>query len=153
MRPGVRIGVDVGRVRVGVAACDSGGLLATPVLSHLRGRADEAVFRGLLGEYAPIEIVVGLPLGLSGGETASTADARAFAAWLARLSELPVRLVDERLSTVSAQRGLQAAGRTTRSSRAVVDQAAAVIILQSALDSERSTGRAPGVLVEPNEGA
>lgn len=153
MRPGVRLGVDVGRARVGVAVCDREGLLATPVVSHPRGRDDEGRFRALLAEYEPVEIVVGLPLSLSGADTPSTEDARAFARLLAGLSATPVRLVDERMSTVSAQRGLHAAGRTTRNSRAVVDQAAAVIILQSALDAERSLGRPPGALLEAMDGA
>jgi len=151
MRPGVRIGVDVGRVRVGVAVCDRDGLLATPVVSHPRGQGDESAFRALIDDYDPIEFIVGLPLALAGTDTASTVDARAFAAWITHLG-IPVRLVDERLSTVSAQRGLHAAGRSTKSSRSVVDQAAAVIILQSALDAERSSGRPPGLLVETIEG-
>lgn len=148
----MRLGVDVGRARVGVAVCDRDGLLATPVVSHPRGRDDAAAFRALLAEHEPIELVVGLPLSLSGADTPSTADARAFAAWLASLGGLPVRLVDERMSTVSAQRGLHQAGRSTRSSRAVIDQAAAVIILQNALDFERSAGRPPGTVVDPDEG-
>ena len=66
-----------------------------------------------------------------------------------RGNPVPVRLVDERMSTAEAARGLREAGRTTRTSRAVVDQAAAVIIVQHALDAERSTGRPPGTLVDP----
>jgi putative Holliday junction resolvase len=97
-------------------------------------------------------LVVGLPLSLSGGSTASTEDARSFATRLARQSGIPVRLVDERLSTVTAQSQLRDNGRTTRNSRSVVDQVAAVIILQNALDSERSAGSPPGVLVDPDEG-
>lgn len=152
MRPGVRLGVDVGRARVGVAVCDRDGLLATPVVSHPRGKDDEGAFRGLIEEYSPIEIIVGLPLSLAGTDTPSTADAREFAHWLTTLGGPPVRLVDERMSTVSAQRGLHQAGRNTRTSRAVIDQAAAVIILQNALDFERSAGRPAGTAVAPDEG-
>jgi len=96
------------------------------------------------------EIVVGLPIALSGRETASTQDAREFAALIAVSSpDAPVRLVDERLSTVSAQQALRAAGRTAKNSRNVIDQVAAVIILQHALDFERASGTPPGTLVVP----
>src|SRR5690606_12181120 len=106
----------------------------------------------LVAEHEAIEAVVGLPLALSGGETASTDDARAFAKVLADAAPVPVRLVDERLSTVTAQGQLRDNGRSTRTSRSVVDQAAAVIILQTALDSERSSGNRPGALVDPGQG-
>ena len=104
-------------------------------------------------EREVLEVVVGLPRHLSGSEGASAGDARSFAAALARrLAPVPVRLVDERLSTVTAQRGLRDAGltgkRAARTRREVVDQAAAVVILQSALDAERGSGHPPGTLVE-----
>jgi len=99
-----------------------------------------------------MEIVVGLPLSMSGGETASTQDARDFAGRLAAGGDLPVRMIDERLSTVSAQAALHANGRTTRSSRPVIDQVAAVILVQHALDSERSSGKPPGILLDPSQG-
>jgi putative Holliday junction resolvase len=153
MRPGVRLGVDVGKARVGIAVCDREGLLATPVATLARADADERSFRLLAEEYDPVEIVVGLPLSLSGGDTASTTDARDFAAAVAGWLEVPVRLVDERLSTVSAQRALHAAGRRTKASRPVIDQVAAVIILQNALDHERTAGLPPGATVDPDGGA
>ncbi|WP_395638899.1 Holliday junction resolvase RuvX [Pseudolysinimonas sp.] len=153
MRPGVRLGVDVGKARVGIAVCDRDGLLATPVATLARVDADERAFRLLVEEYGPAEIVVGLPLSLSGADTASTTDAREFAAALAGWTQVPVRLVDERLSTVSAQRALHAAGRRTKGSRPVIDQVAAVIILQNALDHERSAGLPPGARVDPDGGA
>jgi putative Holliday junction resolvase len=152
MRSGVRLGVDVGRVRVGIARCDPGGMLATPVETLARSGDLERRFRALVEEHEPVEVIVGLPLSMSGGETASTADAREVAGRLARVAGVPVRLVDERLSTVGAQRSLQAAGRTTKQSRSVIDQAAAVIILQHALDFERTAERPPGVLVDAREG-
>ena len=151
MRPGVRLGVDVGKARVGIASCDRDGLLATPVATLARADADERAFRLLVEEHGAIEVVVGLPLSLSGGDTPSTADARALAADIARWVGIPVRLVDERLSTVSAQRALHATGRRTKGSRPVIDQVAAVIILQNALDSERAAGRPPGATVDPEE--
>ena len=153
MRAGVRLGVDVGKARVGIAVCDREGLLATPVATLARPDADERSFRLLVEEYGAVEIVVGLPLSLSGGDTASTTDAREFAAAVADWTQVPVRLVDERLSTVSAQRALRDAGRRTKGSRPVIDQVAAVIILQNALDHERSAGLPPGVPVDPDGGA
>ncbi|WP_174234742.1 MULTISPECIES: Holliday junction resolvase RuvX [Curtobacterium] len=143
MRPGRRLGVDVGKARIGVAVCDRDGLLATPVETVPRAQAtDVRRIVELADEYDVLEIVVGLPLSMSGDDTASTADARGFAELLAE--HRPVRLVDERLSTVTAQRGLHQAGRNTKKSRAVIDQAAAVIILQHALDHERASSAAPG---------
>ena len=157
-RFGVRLGIDVGRSRIGVARCDADGLLAVPVETVARvaeapDGADVARIAALAAEFGASAIVVGLPLSLSGAETASTDDARAFAARLASaVPTAPVRLVDERLSTVSAQSALHRSGRSTRGSRAVIDQVAAVVILQHAIDSERSAGTPAGVLLEPNEG-
>jgi putative Holliday junction resolvase len=154
VRRGVRIGVDVGKARIGVARSDPSGLIATPVVTVRRAADGDADVREILGhatEHEAIEIVVGLPLSLSGGRTPSTEDAERFAARIAAASPLPVRLVDERLSTVSAQSALSASGRNTKKSRPVIDQVAAVIILQHALDSERAGGSAPGTVV-PTEG-
>ncbi|MEO8907500.1 MAG: Holliday junction resolvase RuvX, partial [Microbacteriaceae bacterium] len=94
----------------------------------------------------------GLPLSLAGAHTASTDDAVAFAGALADAIALPVRLVDERLSTVSAQSALRASGRNAKNSRSVIDQAAATVILQQALDLERGSGKHPGTLVTPTIG-
>lgn len=150
MRPGVRIGVDVGTARIGVARSDFHGMLAMPVETVPRGTGDVRAIMAHALELSATEIVVGLPIALSGGETASTQDARDFAAQIAASSpDAPVRLVDERLSTVSAQQALRAAGRTAKNSRNVIDQVAAVIILQHALDFERTSGTPPGTLVVP----
>lgn len=153
MRLGVRLGVDVGRARVGLAASDPSGALASPVQTIQRRGETAPIVARILEEArqrAAIEIVVGLPVSLSGGDTPSTADARAVAQELAAGAGIPVRLIDERLSTVSAQAALHGAGRNTRSSRPVIDQVAAVILLQHALDTERARGEPPGVTVEPN---
>ena len=156
MRNGVRLGVDVGTVRVGVARSDPAGLLATPLETVARrGRAAGADITRI-GELVTLceamEIVVGLPRSLSGDEGASALAARAYAVAIARrVSPVPVRLVDERLSTVSAHQHLREAGVKARRHRPVVDQAAAVVILQSALDTERASGRPPGSLVEPGD--
>ena len=143
IRSGRRLGVDVGRARIGIAVCDRDGLLATPVETVRRDDpSDLQRILEIADEYDALELVVGLPLSMSGGDTPSTDDARAFAARIAE--HRPVRLVDERLSTVTAQRGLHQAGKNTKKSRSVIDQAAAVIILQHALDHERSAGAPPG---------
>ncbi len=151
MRRGRRIAVDVGQARIGVASCDPDGLLATPV-ETVPGKDAPAARRrigAIVEEYEPIEVVVGLPRSLSGAEGPAAAKARAFAAELAKLvAPVPVRLVDERMSTVSATAGLRASGVNSRKGRAVVDQAAAVVILQSALETERMSGTAPGETVE-----
>ena len=146
MRPGTRLGVDVGSVRVGVAHSDPEGLLATPLVTLRRDRGDLAQLVALVSEHAAVEVVVGLPRTLAGREGTAAQAATAYAARLAaRLAgKVPVRLVDERLSTVAAQRDLRASGIDTRRGRKVIDQAAAVIILQGALDAERSrTGADP----------
>jgi putative holliday junction resolvase len=152
MRTGVRLGVDAGTARVGVAVCDRDGLVATPVATLRRGDGTVDELRALVGEYDVVEVVVGLPLSLRGDDTASTEDARTLAAELATVVDVPVRLVDERLSTVSAQRALHQTGRSVKSSRPVIDQVAAVIILQNALDFERSAGRPPGTVVDQHGG-
>ncbi|MFE7844856.1 Holliday junction resolvase RuvX [Microbacterium sp. NPDC057407] len=146
-RRGVRLGIDVGRARVGVARCDPDGLLATPVETVPRDGATLARVTALAEEHSAIEILVGLPLNLRGEDTASTTDARAFAEALAGASTASVRLVDERLSTVSAHAALRNSGRSQRSSRSIVDQVAAVVLLQQALDVEKSTGHPPGTPV------
>ncbi|MGI8645157.1 MAG: Holliday junction resolvase RuvX [Nocardioides sp.] len=152
MRWGVRLGLDPGEARIGVARSDPSGFLATPVETVSRGEGDLARIAALLAEEEAVEIVVGLPRSLSGGEGPSAARVRVFAAALARhVDPVPVRLCDERLTTVSAEAVLREQGRKGRKRRAVVDQAAAVLILQHALDTERGTGAAPGEIVEAGD--
>jgi putative Holliday junction resolvase len=127
-------------------------MLATPVETVARGAGDLDRIRAIAGEVEAVEFVVGLPIALSGNDTPSTDDARGFAARLAATGGIPVRLVDERLSTVSAHSAMRASGRSQKQSRAVIDQVAAVIILQHALDFERQGDSAPGTLVSPDEG-
>jgi putative holliday junction resolvase len=152
MRPGVRVGVDVGSVRVGVALCDPSGILATPLRTVRRDPSDPgtdlAEVASITVEHEAVEAVVGLPRTLAGAEGPAAAEARTYAGRLAvRIAPVPVRLVDERLTTVDAHRTLRESGVDGRRHRAVVDQAAAVLILQAALDAERSSGRPPGELV------
>jgi putative Holliday junction resolvase len=149
LRHGVRLGIDPGEARVGVARSDPSGFLATPVETVARGDGDLARLVALLVEEGAVEVVVGLPRSLSGREGPAAVRVREFAVRLAReVAPVPVRLCDERLTTVSAESMLRDRGRKGKNRRAVVDQAAAVLILQQALDTERATGRAPGEIVE-----
>lgn len=151
MRRGRRIALDVGEARIGVASCDPDGILATPV-ETVPGRDVPAALRrvrAIVAEYEPIEVVVGLPRSLNGGEGPAAAKARTFARGVAKvIAPVGVRLVDERMTTVTAARGLRASGVNAKKGRSVVDQAAAVIILQSALETERASGKPPGEGVE-----
>lgn len=151
LRRGVRLGIDVGRARVGVARTDPDGLLAVPVETVPRADASVARVVELAEEYGAFEILIGLPISLSGADTPSTTDAREFAAAVAAASAVPVRLVDERLSTVSAHSALREAGRSQRRSRSIVDQVAAVVLLQQALDVERQSGSPAGSAVAPGQ--
>lgn len=140
---GVRIGVDVGTVRVGVAASDPGGILASPLTTLARdprGDADITKLARLVTERGAVEVVVGLPRSLSGRAGPAVAAAKAYAAALAeRIEPVPVRLSDERLTTVEATRRLAEAGTRGRKGRQVVDRSAAVLILQGWLDAARRT--------------
>jgi len=174
--PGVRLAVDVGTVRVGVAASDPAGVLASPVETLARGRGDLDRLVALVTGRQAVEVLVGLPRTLAGREGQAVTMAREYAAALApRIAPVPVTLVDERLTTVVAERQLQSAagrpppgrrgrggGRGGRSGgggggngavarRAVIDQVAAVGILQSWLDS-RAVG-VPGDIRSPNAAA
>ncbi|ROP26839.1 Holliday junction resolvase RuvX [Pseudokineococcus lusitanus] len=176
VRPGVRLGVDVGSVRVGLAASDPGAVLASAVETVPRERpaagprprtaaaraaaraaaqergepSDLRRIAAVAAERGAVEVVVGLPRSMSGAENRAAGLARQYAARLADLvAPVPVRLVDERLSTSGAQRALHEGGTPGRRHRAVVDQVAAAWVLQAALDLERSTGRPPGSPVTP----
>lgn len=149
MRSGTRLGIDPGDARIGVARSDPSGLLATPLETVRRGGGDLRRLHALVTETDAVEVVVGLPRSLSGGEGPAAAKVRNFAAALARrIDPVPVRLCDERLTTVSAESMLRDRGRKGADRRAIVDMAAAVVILQNALDTERASGGAPGEIVE-----
>ncbi len=141
---GTRLAIDVGSVRVGVARSDPDGILAVPEVTLARDSLTMQRIGALVEEHSAAIVYVGLPLGLDGQVGTAGALAEEFAAALARSIAVPVHLVDERLSTVSAQRSLQAAGKSTRESRAYVDQAAAVVILDAALARERADGTRAG---------
>lgn len=153
MRTGVRLGVDAGSARIGVARCDASGRLASPLATVQRGAGDLDTIAALAGADGAIEIIVGLPVSLSGREGAAAAHVREFAGQLAgRVAPLPVRLVDERFTTVIAHGALREGGSNSRRRRPKVDKAAAALVLQGALDLERSTGRPAGELVSSTSG-
>jgi putative holliday junction resolvase len=148
LRSGVRLAVDVGSARIGVASSDPGGLLAGPLTTVRRSKGDIAAIARLAADRQAIEIVVGLPTGLSGRPGHAAGLTRQFAEALAtEVAPVPVRLVDERFTTVIAHAALREAGRDSRQRRGVVDQAAAASLLQGALDAERATGGPPGEVV------
>lgn len=159
---GPRLAVDVGSVRVGLATSDPDGLIATPVDTLARDTArpgpgrlptDLARIVTEVSERGAAAVYVGLPRHLSGQEGASSAAARGYAMALAQaVAPVGVWLVDERMSTMTAHQALHASGRSGRHHRQVIDQAAAVVILQAALDAERATGQRSGERVEVDPG-
>jgi putative Holliday junction resolvase len=137
---GRRLGIDVGAVRVGVALSDPDGVLATPLATVARDAehgTDLAAIARLAAEHDAVGIVVGLPRTLAGAEGPAAVAAREFAAALTGHVGVPVVFSDERLTTVVATRQMRESGRKGRRQRAVVDQAAAVAILQGWLDAHR----------------
>ncbi|GAA1046424.1 MULTISPECIES: Holliday junction resolvase RuvX [Rothia] len=153
---GVRLGVDVGNARVGVAKCDPDGILATPLKTLRRDakkNSDRKVLRTLIRVNEVTEVFVGLPRTMRGGESPSTEMAKTYAqALVHELYEegitIPVWLVDERLTTVSAHRSLHEAGVSTRDFKTMVDQVAAINILQFAVDSLKAGQNVAGYKVE-----
>ncbi|NQD88213.1 Holliday junction resolvase RuvX [Paenarthrobacter sp. CM16] len=153
---GIKLGVDVGTVRVGVAICDPDGILATPfktVARDAKKNSDVRVVVKHAAELPAVQIFVGLPRTMKGEERASADMATAYAELLA--SELlrtgldiPVSLVDERLSTVTAHRNLHEAGMSSKNHRKVVDQVAAAGILQHAIDMQKARGTDVGRRVQ-----
>jgi putative holliday junction resolvase len=141
-RAGRVLGIDVGTVRVGLALSDATGTLASPLETVKRASDESDLDRiaALVVQHEVTEVVVGEPRHLSGASGASAEDATAYSRALAgRIGDVPVHLVDERLSTVTAAQSLREAGRDSRAQRSVIDQAAAVVILQHFLDSRGSS--------------
>src|ERR1700733_5271539 len=154
VRDGVRLAVDVGSGRVGIARSDPGCILASPLTVVRSGPGELDELAALAAAAEAIEVIVGLPTSLSGREGAAAVAARRFAAELAgRLAPVPVRLVDERFPTPQAHDALRAGGKDSRARRGTVDAAAAAVLLQAALDAERATGHPPGQLVTLAAGA
>jgi putative Holliday junction resolvase len=152
-RQGVRLALDWGDARIGVAACDPEGVLAYPVSTVPASATEIADLLAVIGEYEPIEVYVGFPRSLSGGEGPAAVKARERAARLAAAVEVAVRLVDERLTTVTASQRLSQAGKRAKEQRLLIDAAAAVSILEHALAFEHSQGQSPGELVSAPGGS
>jgi len=156
MRKGRRLALDVGKARIGMAICDPDAILATPLEASKRlDSIDDSIAQVLerVSDYELLEVIVGDPVSLSGNQSDSTLDAREFAIRFQIKTGLPVRLVDERLSTVSAASNLRAAGKNAKSSKQYIDSASAVVILEAALRQETLTGEPAGELVGENYGS
>ena len=147
MQRGRRIAFDVGTARIGVAVCDPDGILATPLEKIERNESDIKSALSYINEYDAVAIYVGLPLNLEGKWTRSTFDALYFAQELEEETNVRVRMIDERLSTRAAQANLHAAGKTVKSSKGIIDSAAAIEILERALDILKA-GREAGKTTE-----
>lgn len=145
---GVKLGVDVGTVRVGLAICDRDGILATPFRTldrNAKKNSDVKLIARLAEERGAVQVIVGLPRTMKGEERSSARMATDYAGLLAaelaaRGLDVPVNLVDERLSSVTAHRNLHEAGMSSRNHRKVVDQVAAAGILQHAIDMQKARG-------------
>ncbi|MGL5405535.1 MAG: Holliday junction resolvase RuvX [Propionibacteriaceae bacterium] len=141
--------LDWGQARIGVAACGREGLLSYPVETVVAGSGAVSRIIALVAEYEPQQIIVGLPRTLAGDEGLAAQKIRESATELAQNLDIPMFFVDERMTTASATKKLQAAGRNSRKQRAVIDQAAAVAILESALERYRRYGEWGQALVLP----
>jgi putative Holliday junction resolvase len=147
VRSGRRLAIDVGKVRIGVAASDFHSILASGLETVPRGEKLETSLRRiveLVNEVQPIEIYVGLPVSMAGNHSASTEDAIDFARELASLVSTEVRFIDERMTTLTAANALKMSGRDSKSGRQIIDQIAATVILEQAMEQEKSTGKQPG---------
>ena len=141
MKTGRRIAFDYGQVRIGVAASDISGLIASPIATLIATDENlEDQLRSLIAEYEPIYLVVGEPKHLSGASNPSLLAAREFADLLRSISDIPIYFIDERLSTVSAARTLRNSGYSAKESKSRIDAMAAAAILESALERERTAG-------------
>ncbi len=144
MRLGRRIAIDYGAVRVGVAVSTVDAILSSPLATLPCNDDLCAALTALISEQDAIEVYVGLPLNLAGDFTKSTVDALELARELAKITDVAVRLIDERLSTRAAQSQLHSSGRNSKQSRSLIDAAAASLILESAIAFEKATGQKPG---------
>lgn len=147
MRSGRRLAIDVGKVRIGIAASDFHAILASGLETVARGADLEPSLKRiveLVNEVEPIEIYVGLPVSMSGNHSATTEDAIDFARQLNTLVSAEVRFIDERMTTVTAANALKLSGRDSKSGRKIIDQIAATVILEQAMGQEKSTGAKPG---------
>jgi putative Holliday junction resolvase len=145
MRPGTRFALDLGEARIGVAKSDASGILASPFGVYKTADDWLAPLAKALTEWEAIELLIGLPTDLAGKNGIAAQNIlKRVSEIQAAISDIPIRLVDERFTTVSARRNLQAAGYNSRSDKSLIDAAAATVLLQAALDAERATGEPGG---------
>lgn len=151
MQAGRRVALDVGTVRVGVAASDFHSILASGLATVARRETVEETADAILAEVTEVEpviIYVGLPIALSGRETASTEDAKQVAQALQSRTIIPVRMIDERLTTVSAASALRSSNKSSKAGRQIIDQIAATVILEQAMASEKKLESWAGVSID-----
>lgn len=151
MRVGRRLAIDVGKVRIGVAASDFHAILASGVSTITRSDDISVTISEILrfiAEIDPIEIYVGYPVSLSGKGNSSSSDAISFAKEISSRLSVPIRLIDERMTTITASNALKLSGRDSKTGRKVIDQIAATVILEQAIETERLTGKVPGIPIE-----
>lgn len=144
---GRKLAIDIGRARLGIAISDLSGILSSPLDSVRRLADDSDTIQEVLKivtDNEVQEIYVGDPVSLSGEITPSTDDARNFSSLLQSTTEIPVRLIDERLTTVTAARNLRESGKNAKTSKLVIDSASAVVILEAVLHAKRLSGETPG---------
>ncbi len=151
MRTGRRLAIDVGKVRVGIAISDLHGILASPLATLQRAELQtslESLLKCVSDFDDLLEIYVGLPINMKGETTASTEDALELALHLSSETSVPVRLLDERLTTSLANSQLRSLGKSQKDARSTIDQMAAVAILEYAFQVEANTGATPGRALE-----
>jgi len=151
LRTGRRLALDVGKVRVGLAISDFHGILASPLTTIPRDSLSEsleALFNSVEEFEAILEIYVGLPINMKGEMTSSTQDALLLANQVASATKVPVRLIDERLTTSLANQQLRSLGKSQKDARSSIDQMAAVAILEYAFQVEANSNAAPGISLE-----
>jgi putative Holliday junction resolvase len=148
LRPGRRLAIDVGRARIGLAVTDIHAILASPLATVQRSdslsESTSLVLQQALDVGELLEIYVGIPVNLKGESTLSTDDSLDFAETLQATTSVPIRLIDERLTTSIANSQLRQVGKSQKDARSTIDQMAAVAILEFALNVESNTGMAPG---------
>jgi putative holliday junction resolvase len=145
------LGLDIASKRIGVAISDETGMLASPVSVVARGRGDRAAFAELVARYRPTALVAGLPTGLSGREGPQAQETRVYAEALAHDLDLPLEYWDERLSTAFAERSMIDAGMRRDARKERIDAAAAAVMLQGYLDSQRNRRNRPPRSGNPGE--
>jgi len=151
LRPGRRLAIDVGKARIGLAISDVHGILASPLATLARSdyEANPDFLFTLVVDFPDLlEIYIGLPLNLQGRSTSSTEDAVEFAQSLSAITNVPIRLVDERMTTAISNQQIRELGKSQKEARSTIDQMAAVAILEYAFQIERNSTKFPGLSLE-----